>query len=355
MKKIIISTGGTGGHVIPAQVLYDYLINTNEIIVTSDKRGSNFLDKKKYNTNQIDVPKLEKSIIGFIPFLLSYCLSIIKSYFFLKKNKTKIVISTGGYMSVPICLAAKILNLRIFLFEPNLVLGRANLFLLNYCEKILTYNKKIKNLPKEMSFKNFIIKPLIRKDIILSKKKSKKKKKIFSILIIGGSQGAKSFDNLFNKDLIALSKEYKIKIIHQTSKKNIKSLKKFYLLENIDFQVFSYSNKLYKMMQECEFVITRSGASSKNELVFLEVPFIAIPFPFAKDDHQFFNAEYYVKKNLGWLIRESEIKQNFLYKFIMNLIKNKRLLIQKKKNMRKFQNNNDWKQNSDLIKNLINK
>ena len=89
--------------------------------------------------------------------------------------------------------------------------------------------------------------------------------------------------------------------------------------------------------------------------MFLEVPFIAIPFPFAKDDHQFFNAEYYVKKNLGWLIRESEIKQNFLYKFIMNLIKNKRLLIQKKKNMRKFQNNNDWKQNSDLIKNLINK
>ena len=179
MRKIIISTGGTGGHVIPAQVLYDYLIDTNEIVVTSDKRGSNFLDKKKYNTKQIDVPKLKKSIIGFIPFLLSYCLSIIKSYFFLKKNKTKIVISTGGYMSVPICLAAKILNLRIFLFEPNLVLGRANLFLLNYCEKILTYNKKIKNLPKEMSFKNFIIKPLIRKDIILSKKKSKKKKENF--------------------------------------------------------------------------------------------------------------------------------------------------------------------------------
>ena len=62
-----------------------------------------------------------------------------------------------------------------------------------------------------------------------------------------------------------------------------------------------------------------------------------------------------MKKNLGWLIRESEIKQNFLYKFVMNLIKNKRLLIQKKKNMRKFQNNNDWKQNSELIKNLINK
>ena len=72
-------------------------------------------------------------------------------------------------MSVPICLAARILNLKIFLFEPNLVIGRANLFLLNYCEKILTYSKKIKNLPKKMKHKNFIINPLIRKNIVSSK------------------------------------------------------------------------------------------------------------------------------------------------------------------------------------------
>ena len=104
-------------------------------------------------------------------------------------------------MSVPFCLAAKILNLKIFLFEPNLVLGRSNLFLLNYCEKIFTYNKKIKNLPKEMSYKNYVIKPLIRKEIIQSKKQFIKKSKYFSLLIIGGSQGAKKFDNLFSKGI----------------------------------------------------------------------------------------------------------------------------------------------------------
>ena len=355
MKKIIISTGGTGGHVIPAQVLYDYLISENEIIITSDKRGSNFLNKKKYNTKQIDVPKLKKNIIRFIPFLFAYTLSIVKSYFFLKKNKTKIIISTGGYMSVPICLAARILNLRIFLFEPNLVIGRANLFLLNYCEKILTYNKKIKNLPKEMGYKNFVLNPLISKNIVSSKNKPKKKSKIFTILIIGGSQGARSFDSLFNNDIVRLSRRFKIKIIHQTNKENIKSLKKFYYLENIDSEVFSYSNKLYKKIQTCEFVITRSGASTINELVFLKAPFLAIPYPFAKDDHQFYNADYYVKKNLGWLIREDEIKQNFLYKFIMNLIKNKSLLIQKKKNMHKFHIANNWKRNSYIVKNLIKK
>ena len=78
-------------------------------------------------------------------------------------------------MSIPICLAAKILKVKIFLFEPNLVLGRANRFLLNYCEKIFTYSKNIKNFPLEMYHKNFLIRPLIRKDIFLSKKKIKKK------------------------------------------------------------------------------------------------------------------------------------------------------------------------------------
>ena len=179
MKKIIISTGGTGGHVIPAQVLYDYLKDKNEIIITSDKRGIDYLNEKKYKIKQIDVPKIKKDIISFIPFIISFSLSILRSYLFLAKKKINILISTGGYMSVPICIAARILKIKIFLFEPNLVIGRANLFLLDYCDKIFTYNKKLRNMPEKMNNKNFVIKPLIRKNIFLSKSKTKKKIKIF--------------------------------------------------------------------------------------------------------------------------------------------------------------------------------
>ena len=79
-------------------------------------------------------------------------------------------------MSLPICLAAKFLKLKIFLFEPNLVLGRANLFLLNYCDKIFTYNKEIRNFPIKLQHKNYVIKPLIKKkffypNLSLGKKK----------------------------------------------------------------------------------------------------------------------------------------------------------------------------------------
>ena len=110
---------------------------------------------------------------------------------------------------------------------------------------------------------------------------------------------------------------------------------------------------MHRIIKKCDFVITRSGASTINELVFLEKPFLAIPFPFAKDDHQYYNAKYYVEKKLGWLIRESKVKQNFLYKFIRNLIKNKKLLSQKKKNMHKFHERYDWYENSNKLKNLI--
>ena len=353
MKKISISTGGTGGHVMPAQVLYDYLADQNDVIITSDNRGLNYLNKKKYKNKKIQVPKISKNILYFIPFIILFCLSIVRSYFFLHREKIKILISTGGYMSIPICIAARILKLKILLLEPNLVLGRANLFLLSYCDKIFTYSKNIKNLPKKMSHKIFEIKPLIRKNIVLAKTKVKKKQKEFSILIIGGSQGAKKFDDLFKKDLIKLSKNFKIKLFHQTGDQNLKNLKYFYFKNNINAHVFSYTNHLYKIIKECDFLITRSGASTINELVFLEKPFLAIPFPFAKDDHQYYNAKYYVEKKLGWLIREGNIKQNFLYKFIANLIKNKKLLFQKKKYMQKFNKKYDWHANSNKLKSVI--
>ena len=90
MNKIVISTGGSGGHVIPAQVLYDYLIDQNKVIITSDKRGLNYLDKKNYKFVKIDVPKLNRNIIHFIPFVLFFIISTIKSLLFLKKKKSKI-------------------------------------------------------------------------------------------------------------------------------------------------------------------------------------------------------------------------------------------------------------------------
>ena len=172
-KKILISTGGSGGHVIPAITFHDHLKEKFDVFLTTDKRGERFINKDKYTLSIIDVPQLTKNFFK-IPFNFIFFLkSILKSIFFIKKNKIRTVISTGGYMSLPICIAGKILNCKIFLFEPNMVIGRSNLFFLKYCYKIFCYTDQINNFPKKYNEKLELIYPLLRKEIYNQTKSSK--------------------------------------------------------------------------------------------------------------------------------------------------------------------------------------
>ena len=133
-KNILISTGGSGGHVVPAKIFYEQLKNEFNIFMTSDDRGIQFLDNKKYNLQIINVPKLSKNILILpVQFFLIIKL-VFQSYFLLKRKKIDILISTGGYMSLPLCIASRMLNRSLFLFEPNIVLGRSNKLFISSCE-----------------------------------------------------------------------------------------------------------------------------------------------------------------------------------------------------------------------------
>ena len=145
-RNFLISTGGSGGHVIPAIILHEHFSQENNVIISTDKRGLKYLDKNIYKLKIVDTPRLDN--IFYLPF---NCLSILyltlKSIFFFKIKKIEKLISTGGYMSLPLILAAKMINLDIYLIEPNQVLGRANKFFLSSCKKIFCYSEKVKNFP----------------------------------------------------------------------------------------------------------------------------------------------------------------------------------------------------------------
>ena len=164
-SKILISTGGSGGHVIPAITMHDHLKENYEILISSDIRGLKYLDDKFYKTLIIDTPKLNNLIL--LPLsILKVIFLILKSLILLKKEKIQILISTGGYMSLPLCIAARILNIKIYLLEPNMVIGRANKFFLKFCKKIICYAENIIGFPKEYKYKLKITNPLIRKEIL---------------------------------------------------------------------------------------------------------------------------------------------------------------------------------------------
>ena len=138
INKIIIATGGTGGHVFPAYSLAKHFLeNKINVEIISDKRGLKYLQ----NYNDIKVIKINSSTIfkkNIIQMLLSTFIifySVLRSLFFLLKDRPNLVFGMGGYSSFPVCIAAKILRIPFIIYENNLYIGKANKYLLPYAKK----------------------------------------------------------------------------------------------------------------------------------------------------------------------------------------------------------------------------
>ena len=356
MKKILITTGGSGGHVIPSLSIYDALKDKYEIKISTDFRGSKYINNENYNYFLIDVPNLFSNLLMFPYNLIRFCVSIVKSYKYIKKNNFNILISTGGYMSLPLCLASNLLNIKIYIFEPNSVLGRANKLMLSFAERIICYDENLKGISTKLSNKIYLVKPLLRKEIYNNQKNEKntitEKKKL---LIIGGSQGAKFFDEFITKIIIKLSKTQKIQVLQQVinldSKKNIKEL---YQKNYIEHELFDFDDKLLIKAVNYDLAITRSGASTISELGYLNIPFVAIPFPYAKDNHQYYNAEYYEKKKSCWLIMQEDVNEKNFKDLMIKIFEDQNEYFSKKSNLIQLTKENTWEKNKSKLFELIN-
>ena len=350
-SKILISTGGSGGHVIPATTIHDHLKDNYDIIISSDFRGLKYLDTRLYKIKVIDTPKLNKTIL--LPLsILKVIYFTLTSLVFLKKQKIQILISTGGYMSLPLCIAAKILNIKIYLLEPNMVIGRANKFFLRFCEKIICYSDNIIGFHDDFKSKLKIINPLIRKKYYDEKLKEHNKK--FTLLIIGGSQGANIFDKILHESIIEISKIKTLKVIHQTNKKNIDILKYLYSKNKIDNIVFSFDQNLNLLIQQADLCITRAGATSLAEISLSKKPFIAIPLPSSMDNHQFENANYYKNKGCCWVVDQINFDKKNFEELLLNIINNKDEIMVKINNLEKLNYQNSWNNVNQNLLNIIN-
>ena len=356
MKKILIVTGGSGGHVIPSLGIYDALKDDFNVQISTDLRGSKFINNDNYHYSLIDVPNLFSNLL-LLPYnLIKFCISIIKSYKYLKFNNFNILISTGGYMSLPLSLASNFLNMKIYIFEPNLVLGRVNKLMLNFAKKIICYEKNLKGISKKFTNKIYLVKPLLRKEIYKYQKNEKttiaEKKKI---LIIGGSQGAKFFDEFITNIIIKLSKIEKIQVLQQVINLNSKeNIKEFYQKNHIEHELFHFDDKLLMQAVNYDLAITRSGASTISELAYLNIPFVAIPYPYAKDNHQYYNAEFYEKNKSCWLMMQKDIDENNFTDLMIKIFQDQNEYSSKKNNLIKLNKENTWEKNKSKLIELIN-
>ena len=199
-KKIIFTSGGTGGHIFPAINLMKYFSRKGyDVLLVTDKKGKNFLKKfSKFNSLIINVNSpINKNLIEKI---LSYSIilySILKSILILLKEKPVLVFGFGGYVSFPVSFVSKFFRIPLIIYENNYVLGRTNKYLLSFAKKLLIATDTISNCPKK--YKNKIVKVghILREDILnYSSFENKNKSDYFSILILGGSQGAEIFGKI---------------------------------------------------------------------------------------------------------------------------------------------------------------
>ena len=357
-KKVLIATGGTGGHVFPAYSLAMYLEKKNfEVKLTTDERGAKFLkDQKNLNFTKLpSSPLVKENIFKLLFSTLVIFYSIIKSLIFLLFNRPVIIFGMGGYSSFPICIAASILRIKFVIYENNLIIGKANKYLLGLANKIFVSYSELEGVPKKYNHKLIKIGNLIREEIINANNiKHDEKFDDIRILVLGGSQAAK----IFAEELPKIFQKFKnsqipIKVYQQCQNNQKDKLSEIYQKNGLDFEIFNFSDKILDYYTKVNLVITRAGASVLGELINLKIPFIAIPLPTSADNHQFKNAEFYAKKGYGYLLEEKEIKFK-LYDFIKSIFVDKSQIKNILSNQRQYSDKNIFKNLSVQIEEILN-
>ena len=330
-KKIIIATGGTGGHVFPAYSLANFLKNKNfSIKLTSDERGSVYL--KEYNNLNLtripSSPLIKKNIFKLFYSFFIISFSIIKSLLILIFDRPSLIFGMGGYSSFPICFAAFILRIKFVIYENNLIIGKANKYLLPFAKKIFVSYKELEGISEKYRDKVVEVGNIIREEIINSGVSNDGITKFDSlnILVLGGSQAARVFADEFPQIFKKLkNSKIRIKIYQQCHYSQNDQLSKFYEKAQIDFEIFNFTTKIIDYYSKSNLVITRSGASVLGELINFKIPFISIPLPTSADNHQYKNAKFYSQKGYGNFLEEKDIKDK-LYELIVSTFNNKSML-----------------------------
>ena len=358
-KQILITAGGTGGHVFPAYSLANYLIERKFIVkIATDKRGFEYL--KDYR--EIDIikitssPLIKKNIIKFLYSIIIILFSIIKSIYLLLIKRPSIVIGMGGYSSFPICIAASILKIKFIVYENNLIIGKANKYLLPFAKKIFVSYRELEGISPKYNKKVVEVGNILRKEIIEANinNNSLDINENFGILVLGGSQAAKVFAEVLPPVFKKLKhSRIPIKIYQQCQKIQKGQLFDFYKENNIDSEIFDFTHNIINYYSKANLVITRAGASVLGELINLNIPFISIPLPTSAENHQNKNAEFYLKKGYGYLLKEKEIK-NKLHEFIISIYKDKSSVLEVLNTQKQYSDKNIFKNLGIELEKILN-
>jgi len=295
--SIVMTGGGTGGHLAIIKAVKEQLKDEKLIYIGSTKGqdkqwfedDNDFSDKYFFDTRGV----VNQKGLGKLKSLWMMFQAMREARKLLKKHNAKVVFSVGGFSSAATAFAAKSMGIPLVIHEQNAALGSLNKLMKPYAKAFISSyleDSPIKAYPiKEVFFDNARVRGNVK-----------------TVIFLGGSQGARAINEL----ALSIAPELKnrdIKIIHQAGVNNIDEVEKAYKDLGIEADVFGFTTKLADYMNDADLAIARAGASTLWELSATALPTLFIPYPYAASDHQFYNAQFLVEKELAWLMREDAI------------------------------------------------
>ncbi|MGL5001066.1 MAG: undecaprenyldiphospho-muramoylpentapeptide beta-N-acetylglucosaminyltransferase [Cetobacterium sp.] len=283
-KKIIITTGGTGGHIYPALAVGKKLLDKNMDVVfvgSSSRMEKDIVPEEGFKFFGIDVHPFQN-----LKKLLSNINSFFVAFKIIKKEKADMIIGFGNYISIPVLFAGLILGKKIYLQEQNVDLGMANRFFYKVAKKcFLAFDTTYEDMSVKDQHKFLVTGNPLREDIYtMNKENERERLKIGKdekvLLITGGSLGAKSLNEAVIKKLKDIYKDKTIRIYWATGDKNFNEINEKLEDQQIKMSdiIKPYFNNMINIMAAADLVICRAGALTVSEIVQLEKPSILIPY-----------------------------------------------------------------------------
>ena len=325
--KIIISGGGTGGHVFPAIAIANALktkVNDVEILFVGAK-GRMEMEKVPaagYKIEGLWISGLQRSLsFKNLSFPFKLICSLLKAKKIIRKFKPNAVVGVGGYASGPTLRMAALKNIPVIIQEQNSYPGITNKLLAKYADKIcVAYSEMEKYFPAS---KILITGNPVRHDVIDIKDKKNDASEFFrldhkktTILVIGGSLGAVSINESIRKNLETFQNQ-ELQLIWQTGKNYINTAKDI-VGDNDDnnIRVVEFIKRMDYAYAMADIVISRAGAIAISELCAVGKPTIFVPLPTAAENHQYKNAEALKKQEAAIIVKNSEANEKLVEKVI---------------------------------------
>ena len=326
MKKIVISGGGTAGHINPALSIAYHLDKLGWKVIFIGNRNSleeRLIVNADYSFYSINIQKIYRSIkFANLLFPVKLLSNIIRCCFLLKKIKPDAYLGTGGYVSGPGGIAAKITGIPVFLQEQNSYPGLTTRFLAHSAKLVFLGNKNAEiylSKAELMVTGNPINPELINSDHSIKPKDlhlSSSKKKIF---LLGGSQGSLTLNQNF-APIIEKILSMDMEIIWQTGKYSYENFHKQFASHS-GIYIFDYTTDIASLYSMSHLVIARAGALTLAELETLKIPALLIPFPSASENHQFYNALKQKEKGIAEIIEQKDLTASLLLKKVISMVK----------------------------------